>query len=239
MASVNPCAITNVLANDYANAITLINRKFNALRRLAELLEQLGDISGLLAGLNPSALIPLYLINLDTYTNLVTACPFLNLPKTPSNASTAALQAQVGLAYSRLLQSLNLHPFIRMDKLQAQMDKVQGPLNEILNTGSQYMQCLQQACASATDAVNFVNKIAQTDFQGQLDDYTRTYLANNGKVLTQQMQHKVSEVRGLVDNVNEALSTAPLTSPSLTPLVPQVPIPTNHPVPPPPSGPVT
>jgi hypothetical protein len=236
MAGVNPCVLTNALANDYANAVALINRKFNALRRLAELLEQLGDVSSLLKGLNVSALVPLYLINFDTYTDLVAACPMLNLPKTPSNASTAALQAQVGAAYARMIQQLNLHPFIRMDKLQAQMDKVQAKVNDILNTGSQYMQCLQAACGAASDVSSFVKEIAQTDFQGQLDQYSRTYLANNKQVLTEQMKNKVSTVRGMIDNLNELSSTAPLVTPSPTPTIPQVPIPTDHPVPPPPTG---
>ena len=231
--SANPCAITNVLANDYANAVTAVNRKFNALQRLAELLEQLGDISGLLASFNPSALIPLYLIDLDAYTNLVTACPFLNLPPTPSNASTAILQDQVASAYARLIQSLNLSPFIRLDKLQAQMDKVQSKFNDVLNTGSQYMQCLQQACSSVSGVASFVN-----NFQSELDQYRRTYLAANGQVLTQAMLGKVNAVRGMIDNINELMTTAPVVTPSPAPVLPQVPIPSVPAIPPPPTSPI-
>jgi hypothetical protein len=233
MPSANPCAVTNVLASDYANAVTTVNRKFNALQRLAELLEQLGDITGLLESFQPGTLIPLYLINLDAYTNLVTACPFLNLPPTPSNTSTAALQAQVAAAYARLIQRLNLHPFIRLGKLQAQMSKVQSKLNDVLNTGSQYMQCLQQACASVSGVSSFVN-----NFKSQFDQYQRNYLAANGQVLTQAMQGKVNAVKGMIDNINELLSTAPLVTPSPVPTVPQVPIPSTPAIPPPPIKPI-
>lgn len=229
--SANPCAVTGAVAAGYQNAVTAINRKFNALQRLAELLEQLGDISALLEGINPAALIPLYAINFDVYTDLVNACPFLNLPKAPSNTSTAQLQAMVGSAYAGMLQKLNLHPFIRLGALQTQMNKVQSSVNESLNTGEQFVQCLAQACASTFGF--FVN----TNFQQQLDQFKRGYLASNGQVLTQEMQGKLQSVRGLIDNINELMSTAPVITPSPTPLVPQVPIPTDHPVPIPPTRP--
>lgn len=225
------CSVTGVLAADYQNAVTAINRKFNALQRLAELLEQLGDVSALLEGINPAALIPLYAINLDVYTDLVAACPFLNLPKTPSNTSTAELQSMVSSAYARLIQKLNLHPFIRLGALQAQMDKVQAQVNTALNTGNQFVQCLMQACSSTAGFV------LNTNFQQQLDLFKRGYLASNGQVLTQQMQGKLNSVRGLIDNINELTTTAPVITPSPTPLVPQIPIPTDHPVPIPPTRP--
>lgn len=229
--SADPCAITGALAADYQNAVTAINRKFNALQRLAELLEQLGDVSALLEGINPSALIPLYAINFDAYTDLVNACPFLNLPKTPSNASTAQLQQMVSSAYAGMIRKLNLHPFIRLGSLQAQLNKVQTSVNEALNTGEQFVQCLAQACAST------VGLFMTTNFQQQLDQFKRGYLASNGQVLTQEMQGKLLSVRGLIDNVNELMSTAPVITPSPTPLVPQVPIPTDHPIPIPPTRP--
>lgn len=233
--AVNPCVLTNVLANDYYKAVTLINRKFNSLKRLAELLEQLGDISGLLP--NISALIPLYLINLDAYTNLVTACPFLNLPKSPSNTDIANLQGMVASAYSKLISGLLNHPWARMGALQSQLDKAQHSVDQILNQGTQFFQCLQQACASADSAVTFVSDIAKTDFQGQVDDYTRTYLANNGKVLTTGAQGKVDTINGAINNVNELMSPAPLASPPAKPIispvpsVPQIPSPPAKPRP--------
>lgn len=233
MAGADPCAVTNAVANDYANSVTAVNRKFNALQRLAELLEQLGDAQSLLEGINPTTLIPLYLINFDTYTNLVTACPFLNLPRTPSNESTAALQEQVSTAYANMIKRLNLSPFIRMGNLQSQMDKTATNANKSLNAGTQFMQCLQQACATSATVVNFVN-----NFQSEANQFAKNYVASNGRVLTTLQEQKVSEVRGLIDNLNELMTTAPVVTPAPPPVIPQVPIPFGHPIPPPPTSPL-
>lgn len=207
--SLNPCALTNFLANDYYEAIKMVNRKFAALQRLAELLEQIGDLSGFIP--NIGALIPIYLINVDAYANLVAACPFLNLPKSPSQEDIGALQRQVADAYSRLTSQLMKHPWIRMDSLQDQMNKVQGKVNEVLNQGAQYMQCLQQACTSAGQVVNFVAEISQTDFQEQFDQYTRAFVGNNGQVLNNAMRDKRDQVQGGIDQINELISARPFS----------------------------
>lgn len=235
MPAVDPCVLTGALANDYFAAVQLINRKFNALRRLAELLEQIGDIQGSLP--NISSLIPLYLINVDAYANLVTACPFLNLPPHPTNEDIAKLQAEVAAAYQRLLNQLFQHPYLRMGSLQAQLDKVQASVNDILNNGAQFMQCLLQACASAASVAGSIGHIASTHIQNELDDYSRTYLANNGKVLTDTMQGKKDQVQGVIDNVNELMSPAPVvTPPSNTPHVSPLPNVPQIPLPPPEQG---
>jgi hypothetical protein len=207
--ALNPCALTNFLANNYYEAVKLINRKFNALRRLAELLEQIGDLSGFIPDIG--ALVPLYLVNLDAYTNLVSACPFLNLPKNPSTEDIVRLQAQVAAAYTRLTDQLLKHPWVRMGKLQAQLDKVQGRVNDILAQGEQYFQCLQQACRSAEQAVNFVAEIADTDFKKEFDDYTRNVVGSNTQVLNSAMRNKRNEVQGAIDNINELASARPFT----------------------------
>ena len=200
--ALNPCVLTNVLANDYAKAVNAVNRKFNALRRMAELLEQLGDISGFIPDIG--ALIPIYMINLDAYANLVAACPFLNLPKSPSTEDIGALQAQVAAAYARLVGQLMQHPWLRMGQLQDQMNKVQGQVNEALNKGAQFMQCLQQACASVASVSDTVK-----NFEEYSKDYAKTYLANNGKVINNAMAGKLSQVQGSIDNVNELISARP------------------------------
>lgn len=206
---VNPCVIANVLANDYAEAITMVNRKFAALRRLAQLLEQIGDISGFLPQIG--ALIPIYLIDLSSYATLVAACPFLNLPKSPSNEDLGKLQADVAAAYARLASRLTQHPWLRMGRLQSQMDKVQGQVNAILGQGSQYMACLQAACATAESTVNFVQEISQTDFQGSFDDYTRQIVGSNSQVLNDGMQQKYDQVQGSINQINELISARPFS----------------------------
>lgn len=231
MALVDPCSISGAVATGYANGVRAVNRKFNALQRFAELLEQLGDIQGLLEGINPAALIPLYAINFDVYTDLVNACPFLNLPKAPSNASTAQLQSIVSSAYASMIAGLNLHPFSRLATLQAQMDKVQGQVNAVLQEGETFLQCLGAVCGSANVTLKFVN-----NFQQEFNDFKRGYLASNGQILTQQMKDKVTTVNGLIQNINELNTTVPVVVPSPVPVIAQIPIPTDHPIPRPPAG---
>jgi len=221
--TVNPCALTDFLANDYFEAVKFINRKFNALKRLAELLEQIGDLRGFIP--NIGALLPLYMINLDAYANLVAACPFLNLPKNPTNEDIGKLQAQVAAAYARLIQQLNLHPWLRLNAVQDALDKAQSKVNDILNQGGQFMKCLQQACHSLESAVNFVADIAQTDFQKQFDQYTTNFVNSNGQVLNRAMQQKRDEVQGSIDQINTLISAKPLSSAeAVVPAAPAAPV---------------
>lgn len=223
--AVNPCAITDILANDYNEAIKTINRKFAALQRLSQLLEQIGDISGFIP--NIGALIPIYLIDVSSYATLVAACPFLNLPKSPSTEDIGKLQSQVADAYGRLVSQLYQHPWLRMGKLQDQMNKVQGKVNDILNEGTQFMQCLQAACGAVDAATNFVNEISQTDFQENFDTYTRQFVGSNGQIMNDAMQQKFDQVQGGINQINELMSPQPIAgavgSPGATgPTIPDI-----------------
>jgi hypothetical protein len=219
---VNPCALTDLLSSDYAKAIRMINRKFAALRRLGEILEQLGDLSFLVPDI--SKLIPVYMIDLSAYASLVAACPFLKLPKEPGFQDIQRLQALVANAYARITNQLMKHPWFRMGKLQDQMDKLQGQLNGVLSEGQQYVQCLQQACNSVSSVVT---DITATNWGKEFDQFARDYTANNGRVLTQGMDDKRSQVQGAVESLNELSSPAPFANPSNpvqdTPRVPQFP----------------
>jgi hypothetical protein len=70
-----PCQVLDALAQFQYDVVRRLNRKFNALRRIAELLEQVGDIGVLIP--NIAELIPITSITLDTYQRLVENCPFL------------------------------------------------------------------------------------------------------------------------------------------------------------------
>jgi len=229
---VNPCVIANILANSYNEAIKTINRKFAALQRLAQLLEQIGDISGFIP--NIGALIPLYLIDLSSYATLVAACPFLNLPKSPSTEDIGKLQSELAAAYARLVGQLTQHPWLRMGRLQDQMAKIQGKVNEVLDQGAQYLACLQAACGTVEAAANFVNEISQTDFKENFDTYTRQYIGANKQVLNDAMQQKYDQVQGGIVQINELMSAQPVvpaataTSPTIpdigrAPQIPQLP----------------
>ncbi len=226
--AVDPCLITNVLANDYLLAVTAVNRKFDALRRLSELLEQLGDIQGLIP--NISALIPVFEIDLSTYAALVNACPFLNLPKVPSDADLKKLQQLVSDAYARLLAQLHLHPYIRMGALQGQLDKLHGRLNSILSQGADFLRCLQEACAAAEASATFVQGIG-VSARAQIEHYTNNFVANSGHVLSDHAQTKLNQVNESINQINVLMAPEPVAPPgagpqiSPVPDVPQIPLP--------------
>ena len=228
---VNPCAITDLLSSDYAKAIRMVNRKFAALRRLAEILEQLGDLSFIIPDV--TKLIPLYMIDVSTYANLVQACPFLNLPKNPGTEDIANLKALVAASYARITSQLQNHPWFRMGMLQGQLDKLQGALSGVLSEGQQYMQCLQQACNSISTVVT---DITTTNFPKEFDTFSKNYVASTGKVLTQTMDDKRTQIQGAIVNLNELSSAQPLAgsaTPNPVPDTPRVPqVPQLPPVPP-------
>jgi hypothetical protein len=225
---VDPCLITNVLANDYLLAVATINRKYDALSRLAQLLEQLGDIQGLIP--NIGMLVPVFAIDLSTYAALVAACPFLNLPAVPTDADLATLQRLVSNAYARLLAQLRLHPYIRMGALQAQLDKLHGRLSGILNQGASFLRCLQEACAAAEASVTFVQN-AIPNAQAQISHYANNFVANSGHVLSDHAQTKLDQVNDSINQINVLMAPEPVAplgvGPQISPVpdVPQIPLP--------------
>lgn len=221
----NLCSIAGTLANDYIAAVSYVNKKFNALRRLAELLEQIGDLSIFLPDI--SGLIPVVEINLDAYLSLVQACPFLNLPKVPVQADIDGLRSLVQSAYLRMIANLNVHPFNRMGKLQAQLDKAQDKFNEIIGQGNDYLQCVSAICS-----------LGLVFPQSEFDKFKRGYVASGGKVLTPAMQAKVTAVQERITRLNQLIhpNLIPAPAPSLP--VPQADIPVDHPIPRPPELPI-
>lgn len=234
MALSDICGISNVLGSDYLAAITSINRKFNALRRFSELLEQLGNVSALIPDI--SNLIPIGAITSPNYQALVSACPFLNLPKIPSDIDLSNLRNLVSSAYKSIIQTLTNHPFSRLGNLQGQLDKFQSKLSGALGGGAQFLQCFQQACSG--DGISFVNNFSSTSAQAQISQFNQNFVATGGQILTPEMQRKVTAIKDSISRVNQ-LITGVITTPG-TPvqIVPEIPIPGEHPVPPPPTGPV-
>lgn len=190
----------------------IVNRKFNALRRLAELLEQLGDISSFLPDINK--LIPIHMINIDAYANLIGACPSLNLPAV-SNADIGQLQSNLNVAYGNLIRKLEKHPWLRMGKVQDQLAKVQAKYNDTLNQGVQFYRCFQAACNAVDTAADFFADISATDFQQEFDDYTQNFVHGNAQVLNQRMTQKRDEVNGTIANINELINPDNPTLPSV------------------------
>lgn len=188
----NPCAVVDALARMQYDIIRRINRKFESLRRLAALLEDLGNLEELVP--NISGLIPVASIDFDTYNQLAAACPFLNLPF-PGDASLAALRAQVIAAYANLVKGVLNHPWTRMASLQEDLYNFQQKVNFALGMAQSYIQCLQAACNAVSAVGSAFEKITHADIKKELDAFTRGYVANAGQVLTEPMRIKSDEAQ--------------------------------------------
>ena len=194
------CDITDALAEAQFYILRRLNKKFEALRRLAELLEQLGDLSNLIP--NISSLIPIVDINFDIYTNLVSNCPFLGLPNV-NEASLEGLRNQVLTAYNTLTRDLLNHPWLRMGKLQDQLTKAQQQLNSAFAEGGQYLQCLQAACQAAQQTGQFLTRVSQTDISAEFSKFGTNFVQNGGKVLSDTATLKYNQVVQTVDTMRE------------------------------------
>lgn len=198
------CSITDALAEAQYEVLKRINNKFEALRRLAELLEQLGDLSILIP--NISQLLPVLDIDFDAYTNLRANCRFLNLPPV-DETNLEDLRNQVITAYSQLTAKALNHPWMRMGKLQDQLSRYQDQFNSAFADGSQYIQCLQAACqtagALAESGQNFLDRVQNSDITGEVARFGRNYVDQAGQVLTNAGKAKYEQAIRVVDRMKE------------------------------------
>lgn len=186
----NPCSVVDALARMQYDIIRRINRKFESLRRIAQLLQDLGNLSDLVPNIN--ALIPVVDIDFDTYNQLAAACPFLNLPF-PGDASLAQLRSKVIAAYANLMKGVLNHPWARMGKLQDELNQFASRVNFALGMGASYIECLQAACNAVSAVGSAFEKVAQADIQKELTKFGTGYMASAGQVLNEPMQLKYSE----------------------------------------------
>lgn len=192
------CKVLDALAQLQFDVIARINRKFNALRRLAETLELLGDLAGFFPNL--PLLVPLASINVDVYMRLQENCPFLNLPPF-SNQSLAQLQAVVQAAYANLIKKLLNHPFFRLQKLNDAMAKFQTDLNLTLAIGTDYLLCLQTICDTVGVVGSAFQNISTANIQKELNDFTNGFLNNAGNVLSEPMRQKYGQAQDAVNQI--------------------------------------
>ena len=195
--SATPCQVTDALARMQYDIIVRVNRKFDAMRRLAQLLMDLGSLEELVPNIN--ALIPVADIDFDTYNQLAAACPFLGLPF-PGERPLVELRSAVIGAYANLVKSSLNHPWSRMGKLQGEFDKFTNSVNFGLGMARSYIQCLQAACNAVGAVGSAFVKVTQADIQKELTKFASDYTANAGQVLTAPMKLKVAEA---VDTRNE------------------------------------
>jgi hypothetical protein len=94
-----------------------INRRVSSLRRLAYLLENLGDLNSYIPDIN--ALVPIAQIDLLLYEELQRACPQLGLPNV---TGLNDLKATVASAYAELQTAIQNSPYNRMGGIQGRLD---------------------------------------------------------------------------------------------------------------------
>lgn len=196
----DPCRVIDALAELNYDVLRRLNRKFLALRRLALLLEQIGDQTELVP--NIGFLLPVEQINLNTYQALFENCPFLGLPEA-SNANLTVLKAAVIQAYAEQIRRLQNHPYLRLDTLQNTLIRFQNKVNFGGSIVENALTCLQSICVAAEEGESFFNKISNTDIAGQVATYTKNYVTEAGNVLTEGMQTKRDEVLTSIGRLEE------------------------------------
>ena len=195
----NPCQVLDCLAAFQFDILRRINRKFAALRGLAQLLAQLINIDQLdhlLASI--TALVPIIQIDLSMYTAMLNGCPYLNLPPISADISPpdlSALQSLVAKAYADLYNKLLRHPLNRIAKLQAQMDGFQGQINAAFAQANDFLRCLQAICDTGALVASQMEAIAQTDIHKEFTKFTDNFVASAGQVITPDLSLKYAQVQ--------------------------------------------
>jgi len=199
----SPCQVLDGLAAAQVEVRRRLNRKFNALLRLSQLLEQLGDTTILFPNL--SQLIPVVNIDFNTYESLRQNCQFLNLPPAEGNAATAvqALRRRVTDAYAVLLRQLSNSPNFRLGKLQEFMNKAQGDMNMDFAIAGDYLRCAQTACNTVGAVGSTLQDIADADIQKEAADFTSKFVTNSGKVLSAGAQFKYDQTAETIKHLKE------------------------------------
>jgi len=214
MAIASPvCGVIDALANFQQQIIDAVNGRFAALRRLAELLEQLSDLTAFLPDI--SKLIPISAIDLTLYENLRNSCKFLNLPPSSGDPQQALgkLRAEVNTAYGKLLGQLNLHPLNRLSKLQEKMESYQQKFNQGALQGTDFMRCLQAACQAAVaveGAVSSLSNVTASHVVDSAKTYLKNTVADEGKVLSAATQQKVDNLKSIQTNLKSLMDVKDL-----------------------------
>jgi len=187
----DPCAVVDALAAFQLDVLRRINRKFAALRSLAQLLEQLGDLSELVP--NIGNLIPVVDVDLQVYEELVSACPYLNLPPV-TTGELNQLQSYLTGAYANFFNELLRHPWNRMGQLQAQMDSFQSQIDSAFTQAGDFLRCLQTVCATGRAVAGQLNALADADIAKEIGIFANNFVADAGQVMTEPMRLKYAEL---------------------------------------------
>jgi len=172
-----------------------MNEKFEAFRRMGELLELASDPSYLVPDID--RLVPIQSLDVAAYDILRTSCPYLNLPD--AYAGLASLQTQLDTAYANMIASLKLHPYYCFAKLQAKMDRYQLKWNVDLENLNGYLRCAGEICTFTSTGLSGELRTNQAI----LDDYTSNFVNNTGGIMTETMQEKHAQINDLIESIED------------------------------------
>lgn len=197
-----PCAVLQGLNASQFTQLNSVLARMGALRRLAELLEQAGNLLPLP---DLSSFLPLSAVDLGFYNLLRTSCPSLNLPPA-SIPSLTTLQNQVNDAYSQIIQGLINHPWSRMGKFQALIDGAIAQANALLNAqDSDYVSCISALCQGPRVFANLPDATVAAAHQ----TYNNTIRLGGSfsQVLDAQKQAKLDQITTGVNLLNTLKTT--------------------------------
>lgn len=213
MAVINPCDALTTLSDFQQEILSQLTRRFNALVRLAEILEKAGDFTAILDDfirIIPK-LIPIEALStLDAYDQIRRACPMLGLPEANID-NLATLQFDIARAYANLLRKLDLHQYNRMDQLQARLDEAIG---KALNAmGRDWFICASVVCDAAVndaflpirqDVAKYL-EIQSEIAEGRLPGNARTpftIVSESGAQKIQQLKENRAQISTLAQSEN-------------------------------------
>jgi hypothetical protein len=197
MANYNGCEIIDSAISGMVSKMNTLNNKVAGLRRLAQIIEQASDPRSLIPDIN--RLVPIDQIDVQSYENLRVSCPFLNLPSAADGL--ALLKNDLNQAYNALISKLNLHPFLQLQRLVDQLDRLVAQSGIDYGCVLQYLQCAQAACRAAGTISQTLERDATI-----IDEYGKNILNTTAAVLSERAQYKVSEIKAVISEVKN-LST--------------------------------
>lgn len=147
----NPvCNALGLLTGAQSMIFNQINKRVAALRRLAAILEQVGDLNTLIPDINK--FIPIAQIDTLMYEQLRAACPALGLPPF---TGVNDLKAAVANAYAQVQTTLQNCPYNRMGGIQGKLDNYLSKVTQATGPWDymNWMNCVQFAACQFPDAV--------------------------------------------------------------------------------------
>lgn len=197
MANYNGCEVIDSAISGMVSKMNTLNNKVNGLRRLAQLIEQASDPRTLIPDINQ--LVPIDRIDVQSYENLRQSCPFLDLPSAAEGLNR--LRSDLNQAYNALIARLRLHPFLQLQRLVDQLDRLIAQSGVDYACVLQYLQCAQAACQAAGQISATLERNATV-----VDEYGKNILNTTSAVLSERGQAKVQEIKNVISQV-ENLST--------------------------------